>query len=298
MRHCSRLMAKPSWVLKLERAVEHMKTIENEVAIFLSKSPYSAALDPNPQPWYPMQGGLLNEIYYIRGYVRQQPPPELNPIIGECLYNLRSGLDHIATHLAGVKADAKTEFPIFTDREAYWHGRSPRYLPTGSPLLSKSGRPQFRHFTSGREKVHGMSHRARAFIEHIQPYQGRYGLSVRHPLAVLADLMNQDKHRFPNLMGAGIVQGGAILRLPPPFEDLRYRMMSINWCTFDDGAAIANVTKVAGPGLVLKGNVRVEASFDVAFSPTQTRPGVRVVQTLEDIKDFIEGTILPVLPRL
>jgi hypothetical protein len=151
----------PSWQRKFRRAEHHFEQLTGLVQGFLSTDPYGAVEEIEDQP----AGGV---VHTWRGVIRDKPPPEWSPIIGDCLNNLRSSLDHMAWGLAGGRGD-RTAFPIFSDQSEY------RRVTPG------------RHLKYVRNDAH-------AFIESLQPYRHLKGASA-HFLFLLDRLTNDDKHR-------------------------------------------------------------------------------------------------------
>src|SRR5437588_11644673 len=108
----------------------------------------------------------------------QVPPDPFSLLIGDCLHNLRSGLDVLAFSLALAYTTPlpddlveSSEFPIFGDEDR--RGR------TGV------GAQMFRD--NGRFKVRGIDPNALTEIERLQPYYRGYQFRT-HPLWVLHDL--------------------------------------------------------------------------------------------------------------
>jgi hypothetical protein len=97
--------------------------------------------------------------------------------VGECVHNLRSVLDNLAWYCAGLDGDPpwSTEFPIFPERRPYLHeGRG-----------------------GGQYKISGIKHQGvRDIIEKVQPWQDEH--PRQHPLWLLHELNNADKHRVVN----------------------------------------------------------------------------------------------------
>jgi hypothetical protein len=109
-------------------------------------------------------------------------PPKLAPIIGDCLYNVRSALDNLVYELAiayiGIDPLPEDrarvlEFPIFTDRVM-----EPREC---------------------RNKIGCIHPDAQTFIKESQPYKRGDRDAPKHILSVLHNLSIKDKHRFPHL---------------------------------------------------------------------------------------------------
>jgi len=159
---------------KFERAEEHLGVLEARIRAYLESEPIVLDSKPNSNG--------SSEDFYFR-FV--EPIPEsLGLILGDCVHNLRSALDHIAMSLAisnGVKPyDSSVSFPICDSPENFF----------GKDRIGSFGSHAPRG--SGRAKVRKLSFDAQTFIEEMQPYH------VRHEawtLADIQDLDNRDKHR-------------------------------------------------------------------------------------------------------
>lgn len=106
--------------------------------------------------------------------IGEPPLDEWAVLLGDVLHNLRSCLDHLAYQLALVHEPEKpppsgTEFPIFIEREKF------RSEDRGG----------------GRYKIRGLNPDVIDAIEALQPYG-----SAQHPLWVLQQMSNADKHRL------------------------------------------------------------------------------------------------------
>jgi hypothetical protein len=90
------------WRLKLDRAEEHLKNLEGEVAAYIHSDPYKAIRVTDCQQHSDCWRYLLH----------LSPPPTipLVLILGDAIHNMRSALDHLAVALAG-RDDAAV--PIF-----------------------------------------------------------------------------------------------------------------------------------------------------------------------------------------
>src|SRR5262249_16108456 len=121
--------------LKLDRANEHLDTLEAEIGRYLSGDFYMLVRDDKSD----------RTIFHL--WIKEEPPPSLSIILGNCAHNLRSSLDHIAWQLIlanGETPDKHTAFPILD--------RPPR---AGLSVL---------------KATRGMSKDALAVIERVQPY--------------------------------------------------------------------------------------------------------------------------------
>lgn len=110
------------------------------------------------------------------------PPPELQIIAGEIIYQFRSALDHLAFDLVqfgGREPGRKCQFPLLLDVPTC--GKPPLTYPIPVP----------KEFFE--DALPGISDAAYAFIEGIQPYHR--GPGIHNILRVIGTLANIDKHR-------------------------------------------------------------------------------------------------------
>ena len=126
-----------------------------------------------------------------RFQVREEPPLRFGVMLGDCIYNLRSALDHLicqVTMLDGGTMDdcATTQFPIASKSEAQFEAMAKR-------------------------QIAGLSKKHRALVKKAQPYHTG-DEAWRHPLAILGEFSNADKHRLIHSTYS-VVQGdvGALL---------------------------------------------------------------------------------------
>src|SRR4051812_7680913 len=76
--------------LKLVRADEHLETLDNQITSFLEREPYSVSYERKPD----------GSEHIYRAHVVEDPPLALGVLIGDCLQNMRSALDHLVWQLA------------------------------------------------------------------------------------------------------------------------------------------------------------------------------------------------------
>jgi hypothetical protein len=170
-----------SW-LKLNRAQAHLETLEREIKAWLAKKPYAVFGEYEP-------GSPDQYVFRVRFFA--PVPPEWGVLIGEFLHNARSALDHIAWQVVSRGRGTpgrSTQFPIVLLKKE-WGRESRRRLP-------------------------GASRRHIALIRERQPYQRpallkkirspRRWSAAGHPLAILAALSNEDKHRVLTTTPAAI----------------------------------------------------------------------------------------------
>jgi hypothetical protein len=151
-------------VEKFNRAKEQFDELRAELDAFFNKEPKPHAsvgeFDTDAWEWVE------------RFQVIEEPPLRLGVILGDVLHNLRSCLDHIAwqvTLLDGNTPDDRTQFPIASKSEAQFEA-------------------------SANDRIPGLNAKHRAMVKEVQPYM-RGDEARFHPLSLLADLSNIDKHR-------------------------------------------------------------------------------------------------------
>jgi hypothetical protein len=159
--------------LKLMRAEEHLNAFEEESTAYLSSNFCSFAK---------VEDGEFCHFFLIQNV---SPPLRLSAILGDCVHNMRSSLDHLAWQLVlanGQSPTRQTAFPIFKNDEAYQGPRAQRL-------------------------VKGMRTEAIEIINELQPYYGGHD-PLNHPLWFLHELDNADKHRTLNLTQGQMVLTG------------------------------------------------------------------------------------------
>jgi hypothetical protein len=143
---------------KLQRADETLATLKDEVAAFLATRPYKETREVDP----------LTREERIRIDV-VDPPLRFAVVAGEIIHHLRSAMDHLYFALPG--AHAKGAFPVFSDAVKY----------KNSPTVQRD--------------LNAVPAAARSMIDQMQPCV-RGSEFKSHPLWVLHDLWNTDKHRL------------------------------------------------------------------------------------------------------
>ena len=239
---------------KLRRAHMHRKDFERRVERFAHNDAYSVVRQDD------VEAGKRRWVVQIH---KRPPSVRWGALIGECLFNFRSALDHLAYDLAaancGLPLDPKIEglsqFPIFWKRAA-----RPDELD---------------------RMIGGVHPEARQLIELMQPY-GRKG---RAALKYLDALHNFDKHRTLHLTVA-MSKGFSY------FGDMAIDYL--NFGPLEDGDVV-----ISGP-IDAEQDQKPYFSFGVGFP--KSGPGAKapdVVTTLSWIGQHIEnGVIPPLLPFL
>jgi hypothetical protein len=149
--------------LKLDRAETHIQMLRDETATFLKRHPEPLGIRTKKT------AGRNKSVHYVLyAVIREDPPPELAPIIGDVIHNLRSALEQLAHELSGRKS--ASQFPIFTDEC--------RFKVLAAPMIK------------------GIKGKERTLIERVQPYIATNPPRA-DPLAMINELSNLDKHRLP-----------------------------------------------------------------------------------------------------
>jgi hypothetical protein len=235
------------FLLKLGRAEEHLDTLDARIGEYFADKPYVSVREYDPQHNTRLAG--------IR--ITKRPPTDLALVIGDYLHNLRSALDHLAWELviaSGGKPSPRTEFPIYKDARVYQRKTSGIAIrPCIAPHVG-------------------------TFIEGLQPYhQGDDALL--HPLWILHELSNIDKHRTLHLASMWISRGERFT--------LGQRADTDEVVFFFRGTP---------------GQTEMDVEIQSALSVTLTEPthlmGTRVVELLQQPLKFIREAIIPGLAPL
>jgi hypothetical protein len=158
--------------LKFMRARDHLKQLDAEIGRRIKGDRYTTVLIPDPEP-------PLHAIWTHGEPLGQDP---ISLLLGDFLFNVRSGLDLLAYELAEAhtgelskKVAKDSEFPIFGNEDG-------------------KGASAFKRAAA--KKLVGVDPAARAFIQQRQPFQ-RPGETWRDdPLWILYELARVDRHRL------------------------------------------------------------------------------------------------------
>jgi hypothetical protein len=174
---------------KLRRADEHLDALKTEAGAWLDSRPYDFYWK-SPSPDETLTPHLELDIHV--GVVRE-PPETLGVTLGDVLHNLRGALDNLFWALVTRRgkpshAEARTlSFPIARQYTTFMQQagiRTFRKRPPGKPRASVRPDPP------GRNRLTYAERRA---IQRHQPYHRNDPAS--HPLAILRELNDWDKHR-------------------------------------------------------------------------------------------------------
>jgi hypothetical protein len=174
---------------RFDWAKQHIKTLEDEVRIYLKERPYRLEVQPNRN----------HTEYTFRVRVKKRPPDHWPYVISDITHNFRATLDNLAFNLAGSPASERGEraqFPIVHPGK-------------------KGGRPAFDK--AAKRTLDGVHPDAISIIESLQPYHAKRLEPTRalRLLSFLSHMSNVDKHRVP-LVGFGDVNEVSMQSLIPP----------------------------------------------------------------------------------
>jgi hypothetical protein len=93
-----------SWHLKVERADQHIEEVKAAMAAYAGRRPFRAVRVRQPK--------AQRHIWLYRLEMTEEPDPMIPVIIGECIYDLRSALDHLAVAMAPRNRKASAAFPV------------------------------------------------------------------------------------------------------------------------------------------------------------------------------------------
>ena len=195
-------------------------------------------------------------------------PAELSTVAGDCLHNLRSALDYLVWQLVLAnppqQPDGRNMFPIC------------------SAAASFNGQVK-------RGRLQGLAAGAVEAVEKLQPFDAPH-----HPLALLDQLCNADKHRDLHFMTAV----ASDLEISYSRNGEIYLQTILGNDEVRDGAILGNV---GIPLSMARSRPQIEitssASAFVAFRDLSSEwdDALSVVSALEEIRDHIADAVIPSL---
>lgn len=260
---------------KLARADQHLRSIEDVID--------DDAVSKLVKTWTDRdrQGRVRVRVKEIEEF-----PGVWDAWIGECVYNMRSALDHLAygLNIAGSGQDPPpnwgiSQFPIYSDRLTYRKG-------------GRRGRP-------ARQLIEHFPRGAKAAVERVQPYHGRKDdpASARR-LSDLSELSNIDKHRRFPVAAAG--QQGMIL--PGYVEGHVVSGYSTKFRVLKRDATIVWLEVPTLPPSCKEPNVDLDFMANIEFVGPAANPPVSLLVpsepvpfTLNAILNYIRDRVLPEL---
>jgi hypothetical protein len=247
--------------LKLDRAKQHIQLLNAAVAHFGERDPYGEESELEGAP------GLRRE-YVMRFKMNRQPPREWSETIGDCLHNLRASLDYLVWALWIESSGVPTKpqdvmFPIVGERSSFARARQVR--------------------------IAGLPASAQDAIERLQPFHAAE--PAQHPLSVLQELNNHDKHRFLRTAVAAVAKAEL---------DVTEREMAVvekytlTEGIVNDGDELFRATlRSLGRGPRL--GMVVRTTYTIAFDQGEPGGDRQAVPLLEEIRLYIRDVVFPTL---
>lgn len=263
--------------LKLNRAREHVTSLEAEIRSFGRRHPQPVRLtlrdDPSPQ----LIPVMVEEV--------RHPDPVMGAIVGDALHNFRSALDYVAWEL--VRQGSQPE-----RRED-----EPSAEQIGFPIIGRPSRsglePEEYLARTLIHKVPGIQNVHETIVRSHQPYRRR-NLAERHPLALLQKLSNVDKHREVRPVLWAPTQWRLHVEPPADCQVVGVKMGPDAGYPLRVGAEVFYITvvdKSACSGL----DVSPDATFTVAF---QERLGFDEPVGAFEILDWIANEVADILSEI
>lgn len=214
---------------KLQRAARHLEELETTGFQFLDGVSQLMLESSNPKVRDVVADPTGNS--YSVTLTLPSPPVEISLALGDFLHNLRASLDYLARELVLVA------------------GGQPLDGPGGTtfPILLKA--------PAGELDIRpGTWDGVRRLLAEVQPYADIEKRGQRHPLALLGELNNRDKHRLLNV--TALSGAGGVAFVPPPAsasvatqEQRRHRIELVSGVTqriFVDASEIFDPAEMAG----------------------------------------------------
>lgn len=169
----------PSYILKLDRAREHLDALKAEIAAFDDSHPYTVTKH--------REGS--EEVWLLQ--FTSPLPPHVSLVGADFVHNVRSGLDHLAAALVPASRRDSTSFPIF------WEG-------VWEPPAEGDGEQALKDRARWNTIVKRMKPEAVTILKELQPTAGYAVDQHVHLLSSLNRFWNGDKHTRLPFVVAGL----------------------------------------------------------------------------------------------
>lgn len=243
-------------IAKLDRAYEHLESLDPEIATFIATKPYAFERD--------FDSTTGEHVFRLR--IREPMPLRIGTIVGDFATNTRAALDHLVWQLVilnGKEPNSKTAFPVYD-------------TPPTDPHCSKSPIARVRK-----------DHRER--ILQFQPHVAGKD-AEKTAVSLLSRLVNTDKHRVVHPTYGFFTTperafftfhtpGG--LQVPAACEQIKIAKGRRGV----DGAELARV-KLTDPDLTVE--ISGEFPIDIAFGDRWLR-ATALEQIYRSIRAFVES---------
>jgi hypothetical protein len=246
---------------KLKQAKLHRKSLDAAINLFRETKPRALVgqIDPEWKSDSPKGRRWISRI-------NSEPPKRISLVVGDCLFDLRSALDHLVRDLGQrtgrciTDADfARTEFPIFKDQ--FYKSRKPT-------------------IDSVRDKACCVCSKALTEIELLQPYVRRQTAPETDPLWILQELHNWDKHNVLLLTSSLLLNPKMLFPFAENVEVIESTVIDANWPFPNDApvlrARFRIIDQTKGSDVGMQPNFAVDVAFDHTnrLVPSQQVTGV------------------------
>jgi hypothetical protein len=247
--------------LKLQRARQHIQTLNVQVHGFGDRHPYEFFEEFNPE----------SGEHFARVKVLREPLPMWSLLVGDALQTMRASLEHLAFSLVLAH-----------------HGEPDKPEDISFPITDKPGK-----FEAVRKQRIELVHpKAQAVIQGLQPYH-RGDDAANDYLMVLDDLARVDRHRSLHVTPAFVVNTAADIVFA---RDLYITEAVLHLGAVEDGAKIATFRyTVTGPNPEM--HVEISPEFGIAFDEGWPGRGRPVVEALGTIRRYVAEVVFPPLER-
>jgi hypothetical protein len=171
-----------SFSRKMIRAGQHLAELNAILAEFADRHPYEVTRTTDAK------GKHTHRFEFT-----EEPSTDIPLIVGDILYNLRSGFDHLIGALVPRSKRSKVLFPLVTD--PVWE--IPRTAGENEDL-SRS-RDKWESLTRKIKHPEAIS-----ILQDLQPLTSKQRLPLMHPLDILNKLSNKDRHQQLSVILAGL----------------------------------------------------------------------------------------------
>lgn len=237
---------------KIARALELLLQFDDELHNYMDADPIRFQRQIQPD----------GETMVIALQVTEPAPLNLSLLVGEITHQMRSALDHLAYALvlaAGNTPTRRTAFPVLTIR------------PAGGLRIDG-----------------GVSSAAMAVIEEFQPYQRMD--ATAHPLHLLTELWNIDKHRHLHLTALFAIGTHVFVGMPDGSAMVGGQFQTT--AVGDDGAL--GVFRFEGGEIHPDLEVTASGSNFIALGDHGPWPHDQPVQLLlEELHQYVAQVVLP-----
>jgi hypothetical protein len=273
-----------SFTAKLDRAYENFESFKQEVNSWVEAEPYVIVDEPNPNPPINKPADWLMHHRQFRLVSIDPVPERLSLIIGDCLFNARSALDHLAFALANKFTPNMTQAQI-----------------TGSEFPITADAPM--DARSEARKIGCIDPTAQTVIQALQPHHR--GSDYRtHPLWRLHEFNRIDKHRLLTVVVAE----------PFATDPNGVRMKCVGFIGHDRMKeyqiiyAAAHVDVLEPDAVLFRYGVvnakspddvkmQPSLSLEIAFGQTSPLPFEPAIPTLQATLDFVRDTVVAPLAK-